>query len=208
MKNISVSTEKKILEAATRIFLKRGKHGARMEDIAREAGLNKALLHYYFRTKEHLYREVFQNEIRQFFKELTAAIPREEDFKKFMKKFIYFHIQHIQKNPQVVRFLIWEFGQDTSLIQETAKELKESLQIKLPDFWVEKIEKAVQDKIIRPIDPTQFILSVLGMNLFVFVGRSLLEAVFTDFDFQDAAFIEKRKAAIFDLLWNGLKISS
>ena len=53
-------TEERIFEAATDVFLDKGMDGARMQDIANHAGINKALLHYYFRTKDHLFNAVFE----------------------------------------------------------------------------------------------------------------------------------------------------
>ena len=54
------STEERILEAAKKVFIRNGMAGARMQDIADEAGINKALLHYYFRSKEKLFDEIFR----------------------------------------------------------------------------------------------------------------------------------------------------
>ena len=51
---IDRDTEQRILDAAHAVFLRRGTAGARMQDIADEAGVNKALLHYYFRSKEEI----------------------------------------------------------------------------------------------------------------------------------------------------------
>ncbi len=59
----SSETEKKIINAATAVFMEKGKDGARMQEIADKAGINKALLHYYFRSKEKLFTNVFNLEI-------------------------------------------------------------------------------------------------------------------------------------------------
>ena len=56
---IPTQTEKKIIEAATTVFSEKGKDGARMQEIADTAGINKALLHYYFRSKNKLFKIVF-----------------------------------------------------------------------------------------------------------------------------------------------------
>ena len=53
-------TEEKIFDAATDVFVEKGMDGARMQDIANHAGINKALLHYYFRTKDQLFNAVFE----------------------------------------------------------------------------------------------------------------------------------------------------
>ncbi|MGZ6540298.1 MAG: TetR/AcrR family transcriptional regulator, partial [Bacteroidia bacterium] len=64
------STEGKILEAAKEVFMKYGLYGARMQDIADTAGINKALLHYYFRNKEKLFDKIFENALGRFFEHM------------------------------------------------------------------------------------------------------------------------------------------
>ena len=60
-----VSTEQKIREAARKVFQAKGMHGARMQDIADTAGINKALLHYYFRSKDQLFEAIFKEALQQ-----------------------------------------------------------------------------------------------------------------------------------------------
>ena len=84
----NIKTEEKIIEAATKIFLEKGKDGARMQEIADRAGINKALLHYYFRSKEKLYQEVFSNELKHFFTSILGTIKERQDFKEFIQTFI------------------------------------------------------------------------------------------------------------------------
>ncbi|HNA17232.1 MAG TPA: helix-turn-helix domain-containing protein, partial [Ferruginibacter sp.] len=55
-------TEQKILESARNVFIQKGLAGARMQDIADHAGVNKALLHYYFTSKDKLFNIVFEQE--------------------------------------------------------------------------------------------------------------------------------------------------
>ena len=68
------STEDKILEAAKNVFVTKGMEGARMQEIADEAGINKALLHYYFRSKERLFEAIFSEVIQMAFPQLTQIL--------------------------------------------------------------------------------------------------------------------------------------
>ena len=61
------TTEERILAAAKKVFIHKGMYGARMQDIADEAGINKALLHYYFRNKEKLFEVIFKDAAGQLF---------------------------------------------------------------------------------------------------------------------------------------------
>jgi len=82
-------TEEKIFEAATEVFTERGMDGARMQDIADHAGINKALLHYYYRTKDHLFNAVFEKIAGQMFKKFAPVFDEklslEEKIRFFFK---------------------------------------------------------------------------------------------------------------------------
>ena len=73
MAEADIQTEDKIFEAATEVFVSKGMDGARMQDIADHAGINKALLHYYYRTKDHLFNAVFEKIAGQMFKKFAPV---------------------------------------------------------------------------------------------------------------------------------------
>jgi len=83
-----VNTENKILAAARKIFLEKGKTGTRMQDIAGELGINKALLHYYFRSKDRLYQKVVQGVIGEFIGFFADAAQLEQPFQQVLRSFI------------------------------------------------------------------------------------------------------------------------
>ena len=97
MQHIS-QTEKKIIAAATDIFLKKGKDGARMQEIADHAGINKALLHYYFRSKDRLFEEVFKNEIKTIVTSIIDAISETENFYDFLTQFVHTYLRFAIRN--------------------------------------------------------------------------------------------------------------
>jgi TetR/AcrR family transcriptional regulator len=200
-------TEKKIIQAATQIFLEQGKAGARMEEIAKAAGLNQALLHYYFRSKEKLYQHVFKKKIQEFFYTLFNSFTPADKPEVFIKNFIFNYIDLIQKNPQVVRFILWEIGKSSDLIKKTFAELVYSRGENIPDILIKRIETTIAENKIRQVDPQHLMFSLIGMSLIVFIAKPIIETVFENVDVTDLKFIEARKTAIFDLVWNGLKIS-
>ena len=69
-----LQTEERILDAARKVFIRRGTSGARMQEIAAEAGVNQALLHYYFRSKERLSVAVFQQLASRLFPALIMTL--------------------------------------------------------------------------------------------------------------------------------------
>ena len=84
------NTEEKILNAAQTVFIQKGMDGARMQEIADEAGINKALLHYYFRTKQKLFEAIFKKVFSQIFPNLMdmvhSELPIEEKLGDFSGK--------------------------------------------------------------------------------------------------------------------------
>ena len=82
------NTEDKIVSAAKKVFITKGMDGARMQEIADEAGINKALLHYYFRTKNKLFDKVFSIIFRDVLDVLEQAVYNELSFEQFVEQFI------------------------------------------------------------------------------------------------------------------------
>src|SRR2546425_901472 len=77
------TTENKILQAAKKVFITKGLDGARMQDIADEAGINKALLHYYFRSKDKLFEVIFMEAATSLFPKIVSIL--DEDISLFDK---------------------------------------------------------------------------------------------------------------------------
>jgi TetR/AcrR family transcriptional regulator len=121
------STEDKILEAAKEVFMKYGLYGARMQDIADTAGINKALLHYYFRNKEKLFDKIFENALARFFEQYLvfedSSLPAKERLFRYVSNIIDFYAEY----PQMTMFLIKEIGNNPELFKQriaVAKKIK------------------------------------------------------------------------------------
>ena len=92
-------TEEKILSAARKIFTTKGMAGARMQDIANEAGINKALLHYYYRDKEKLFETIFLEEAQKFFPKINAIFQSDDPLFLKIEKFVDEYIDEMLENP-------------------------------------------------------------------------------------------------------------
>jgi len=198
-------TEEKIIEAATEIFLEKGKDGARMQEIAERAGINKALLHYYFRNKKNLHSEVFKKEVQNFFDGLFSAMSSEKDFEAVLQNFINSYIDKLAQRPEIIRFIIWEIQQGSGFFADLMEEIfKEHHFLKMP--LAEKIEEAISVGRIRSLDPVQLTFSIIGMCVFPFIASPILEKVFRDTQIYSETFLKKRKEEIFNMVWNGISI--
>jgi len=113
-----MSTKDKILESARFLFMKHGLEGVKMQMVADEAGVNKGLLHYYYKSKAKLFTEVFSivtNDVLKDVKSLFAdeSLSTEEKISKIVDA--YFKL--LNKNRQLPVFFISEMNRDPGLLK-------------------------------------------------------------------------------------------
>lgn len=202
----SESTESRILEAAMQVFLEKGPHGARMQEIADRAGINKALLHYYFRNKKNLYENIFERVFRMFFTRILAAHDPDLSFAEQLKQYIGTYLDILAGNPHIPLFLAREMSEGGAVVSHFMKRYQSELGTPVPYRIIKTIENAAERGEIRAVDPRHFIMSMIGACIFFFVAKPLVVTIFEDDGFMESsAFVEERKKAVFDLLYNGLK---
>ena len=164
-----IKTENKIVEASKTVFIQKGMDGARMQEIANEAGINKALLHYYFRTKDKLFEKVFSIVFADVFNVLQEAVSDKVDFEQFLEGFITEYINLLKSKPFIPQFVIHELNRKPERIVQ---------QMKNSNFNKEElfslINRAVEEKVIRPIQPVHLITNILSMCIFPFVARPII----------------------------------
>src|SRR5881296_1122592 len=88
-------TEHRILDAAHAVFLRRGSAGARMQEIAAEAGVNQALLHYYFRSKDRLSKAAFERAAGQFMPAVIQVLASDADLDTKVARIVELEIDHL-----------------------------------------------------------------------------------------------------------------
>ncbi len=204
------NTEERILQAATEVFLQYGKDGARMQTIAERAGVNKALLHYYFRSKEKLYQRVIVKLVDRAIKAVLVSVPRDGRFRDFLTEFISNYVDHLATTPELIRFVLWEVGSSWRTPDKAATIgtiFKQAIERYAGghNLLIETIRRGVERGEIRPVDPLQFTISLLAVCVYPFVARPLLEAVFPELDVLSEDFLRARKRELVDLLWKGLQ---
>lgn len=196
-------TPRKILDAATAIFAREGFKGARMQQIAQQAGVNQALLHYYFRSKENLYEEVLARFFASIFSQLFHDFQEEADPETAFTRFIHAYIDLLARNPELPRLMVSEIMEGGTHMMRVADRIFAETGLTPPRLIGPFIEKAVQQNRIRPVDPMQTTISVIGMCIFYFVARPLLVYVWGE-PADEEKFIADRKNAIVDLILHGI----
>src|SRR5947207_7063972 len=101
-------TEQRILDAAHRVFLRRGSAGARTQEIADEAGVNKALLHYYFRTKERLAAAVFARAASKLLPPVITTLASNDDLEMKVQRVVAIELDVLLQHPYLPGYIIAE----------------------------------------------------------------------------------------------------
>ena len=201
MADFSSNTEQNILVAARKVFIEKGKDGARMQEIANEAGINKALLHYYFRSKQKLFEAVFLEAFDKFLPQTELLISSNKPFFEVLKSFIENYIDLILENPHIPGFILHELSQNPENIAQFI-----SSRVNYLPVLIEKIREEMTQGKIKPMDPRQIMVNIIGLCVFPFVARPIIKAVF----FQDdntayEIFLQERKNEVYNFILNSIK---
>ena len=162
----ALSTEERILQAATHVFVRNGYAGTKTRDIAEEAGINVATLHYYFRTKEKLFSVVAKESMKEFASVFHRAFAREGTMEDKVKRFVDGHIDLLLERPYLASFCIQESERDPEGYKDTMdfRNYRAVMQREL-DAMAERNEA-------RPITPDEFIVALVGMTIYPFLSRN------------------------------------
>jgi AcrR family transcriptional regulator len=196
-----LSTEQMILEAAKTIFIRKGMDGARMQEIADEAGINKALLHYYFRSKDKLFEAIFQDAILKFIPDMMEMLQSELPLFKKIEIFAGKYIDAFTENPFIPGFIMHELSRDPSKIASMVKNSGVR-----PETFISQIKKEIETGSIVPIDPYHLIVNILSMCIFPFAARPILmNVLFRNDPNAFAGFITQRKKEVPEFIINAIK---
>lgn len=185
-------TEELILIAAKKVFIKSGMEGARMQEISNEAGINKALLHYYFRTKQKLFEAVFNKVFNKFLPKLDNILESEKTLEEKIELFVEQYINLIINNPHIPSFVLHELNRHPERLGQLIK----GKISKIPLF-IQSIEKEIEKGKIKPIDPKHLIVNIIALCIFPFVARPiLLEVLFDKNKHEYKEFLKQRKTEV------------
>ena len=186
------TTEEKILAAAKKVFISNGMAGARMQDIADEAGINKALLHYYFKNKEQLFEKIFFEVSLRFWPHLNSIIESDQPLFDKIEAFCAAYIDKVIQNPYLPLFVIYEMN------QRPAQFIKKMFQGNLPNpaKLMEQIEQEVKAGKINPVHPAHLMMNLISMCIFPFMGKPMMLATMKLNDSAFNALMEQRKKEV------------
>ena len=202
------SIEKRILWVAERLFLEKGFSGTSTTEIAKAVGCNQALIHYYFRTKEKLFWDVFSPKMEQLVEYLDAPLEEEGDFFQRIRNIIEFYFGMLSLDERLAPFIVgellmnpsrWNFFRERFLQSESRSEA------------YGRFDQMVQDEIakgtIRQVETIDLVLDVMSLCLSSFIVAPMGFASSECDHNERKDYLDRRKTDITELVINGLKRS-
>lgn len=196
-----MTTEEKIFNAARIIFQKKGFSGSRMQEIADEAGINKAMLHYCFKNKELLFKAVFMNAFGQLAPQINEIFNSTETVFDKIRKFTHSYISFVILNPFLPQFVIQEMNNNPEFVMSFLNNENRPNPSKL----LSQIEKEIQEGIIKPVQPKQLLLDIISMTVFPFAAQMMVKGIIQISDAEFNTMMEERKTSIAEQIINSIK---
>jgi AcrR family transcriptional regulator len=196
------STEEKILTAARQVFIEKGLSGARMQDIADRAEINKAMLHYYFKNKEMLFEVIFKETAGKLFPHFEKLMDSDLNFFDKIRSIVSSYIEVIIQNPYIPLFVMNEMNKNPEIGMKTFFEAQK------PGFvrkLREAIDQSTKDGLIQPINPIHFIMNMFSMCAFPFIAKPMISLLTGIEDDQFKSLMEQRKVLVAEFIINSIR---
>ncbi len=190
------SPEDRILAAAAEEFAGRGFFGGRTHSIADSAGVNKAMLHYYFRTKENLYGQVIRAAFYRVLAKVGRAWMEQVPIETRVEKVVDSYMDHYETNPEFLRIILREVVDGGERLRRIFKEMQSNEPVPGDFSTLEVIDRVSDELNLSRSDVVHFVVNLVGMCAFSFISPLLLETLihFSVPDFK--AYLKDRRTAI------------
>ena len=196
------NTESQILNAAKNVFQRKGMDGSRMQEIADEAGINKAMLHYYYRSKQMLFEAVFKGAFSLLAPQLNKILNDDNSIEEKIKKFTSSYISFTVKHPYLPNFVLQELNRNPEFI------LKMQRNNEFPNIqkFNDQVTSEVKKGRIKAIKGEQLFINILALNIFPFIASPLLKGLVKADDKAFKQLMENRKTEVADFIINSIKV--
>lgn len=190
------STELKIFEAARDVFQSKGLEGARMQEIADKAEINKSMLHYYYRSKEKLFEKVYQLSIIKVLPQIVSLLNEDLPLEQKLHNFTGKYLEIIKANPDIPLFVLHELNKNptrlkTFMLNEIGKKVRPFLR---------QLEEEAKRGNTVDLPPEQLMVNIMSMLIFPFIGRPVLQVIFEMDESDFNRFIEERQRILPDYI--------
>jgi TetR/AcrR family transcriptional regulator len=199
------ATVRRIVVAARKVFAKRGLAGARMDEIARVADVNKALPYYYFRNKEELHRFVLETMIAQLAGQMESPAVRMMDPGDRVRALVNTTFDFVTRNPAYPRLIQREMMADRP-DRRPLHWMVVAYSRPLHKRAVKTIQEGIARGQFRAVNPDQMVFTIFGMIMFYFATGPLASQIWNR-DIWNPRNVEQRRRAVLDFLEHGLFLS-
>ncbi|MEN9981700.1 MAG: hypothetical protein RIR67_1123 [Bacteroidota bacterium] len=196
-----MTTEEKIFNAARIVFQKKGFAGARMQEIANEAGINKAMLHYCFKNKQLLFEAVFMKAFSQLAPQVNLIFSSTESIFDKIRQFTYSYISFVIEHPFLPQFIVQEMNNNPEFVMQFLNHENRPN----PNLMIAQIEQEIASGIIKPIAPKQLLLDIFSLTVFPFAAQMMVKGIIQISDTEFNQMMEERKTSIAEQIINSIK---
>lgn len=195
-------TETRIMEAARSVFIRNGFDGTTMQQIADEAGMNKSLLHYYFRNKEKLFESVFAFAFRQFVPQIQDILYAQTTVFDKIERIVSEYMDLLLKNEILPAFILHEINRNPdrlyAIMQETGLD---------PGMFIGSLQAEMEQNHLRPMDPRHLIVNMLALCIFPIAARPLVQRILFSNDTESYNhFLQDRKKEVARFIIQSIKV--
>ncbi|HOT96682.1 MAG TPA: TetR family transcriptional regulator [bacterium] len=194
----------RIKQAAAEVFSERGFDGARMQEIADRAGANKAMIYYYFNSKEALFTAIFSENFTNLLKLFSSILQVEAiDPKVVIPQLVHLHLDFLNRHPELPRMIVREIHSGNPVVEKLVRSNFRRFSGPLQALR-DEIPAAIRNGRLRKVDPLQTVWNLVALNIFVFIVQPILAAAFPEAFSDKARMLAEREKAIVDLMLYGL----
>ena len=184
-----ISTEEKIIQAARKLFTQKGYEATKTRDIAQEAGINLALLNYYFRSKEKLFEMIMQENMGQFMMVIGDIVNNESTtIEEKITALVHNYIDMLTRVPDIPLFVLTHAKSNPQRLK-----MRERF---MGSHFMKQLQERMKKGEIAQINPINFILNIVGLTIFPYIGRSIVQNNNGITDEQFDALMQERKKLI------------
>jgi AcrR family transcriptional regulator len=202
-------TERRILDAARRVFIRRGSGGARMQEIAEEAGVNQALLHYYFGSKDGLSLEVFRESAAKLFPGIMRILSSDASIEERVEQVVHHYIDTLREHPFLPGYVLGEMSFNPDRLSTLTAEMTTPGAPDGPRRALAKLGRDLSHRAelgdFRPMAAEQFLANLASLCVFPFAARPMLSHLLGIDEDGWERFLDVRRAELPQQILNTLR---
>ena len=189
-----MNTEQEILNAATELFLEKGYAATSTTDIAKRAGCNQALVHYYYRTKENLFRQIFVRNVENILNILDKPIPQGMDLKETITYYINLYYNYIKETPRTPFLIVNELIINQERREFVRETFMKNVRRQLMYYNLDQVlKRAIAEGKVAQIETLDLLIDIAALTITSFLIAPIYADLLQRDEQAQREFIEQRR---------------